>query len=62
MIFLKNSPFVLNSSPQVATLTQSQFLSGEPLEGIQNFLSPRMVTLQRLKNPVCTTIYQNLGK
>ena len=33
------------------------FLSGLQLVWILSFLSPRLVVLQRLKNPVCFTIY-----
>ena len=39
----------------------SQFLSGIQLVWIQSFLSPRLVAIPRLKNPVSPTIHPELG-
>ena len=39
-------------------MTQGQFLSGLNWD----FLSPTLCTLPRLKSPVCSAIYQYLGK
>ena len=38
-------------------LTQSQFLNGVKLAGIQSVSSPRLVASPSLKNPVYYTIY-----
>ena len=42
-------------------VTVGQFSSGVELVRILGFLSLRLVTLARLKNPVCLTIYSYLG-
>ena len=38
---------------QMYGVTQDQFLSREKLSWIQSFLSPKLVAIPKLKNPVC---------
>ena len=41
-------------------LTQGQFLNGVPLDLHQTFASVRLVTVERLKNPVCHKKFINV--